>query len=45
MFSGVFFEVPVGVMIGMVAVIVLVPVVYSYVVYRRIEGFGDGSLR
>jgi hypothetical protein len=47
MFSGVFFDVPVELLLGMIGVIVLVPVVYSYVVYRRIEGFGegDGSLR
>jgi uncharacterized membrane protein len=47
MLSGVLFEIPVAVLLGMVGVIVVVPVVYSYVVYRRIEGFGegDGSLR
>jgi uncharacterized membrane protein len=47
MLSGVLFEIPIAVLIGMVGVIVVVPVVYSYVVYRRIEGFGegDGSLR
>jgi uncharacterized membrane protein len=47
MFAGVLFEIPVAVLLGMVGVIVVVPVVYSYVVYRRVEGFGegDGSLR
>ena len=43
MFSGVFFDVPVELLLGMIGVIVLVPVVYSYVVYRRIEGFGEGG--
>lgn len=42
MFSGVFFEVPVWLLLGMVGVIVVVPVVYSYVVYRKVEGFGEG---
>ena len=42
MFSGVFFAVPVWLLIGMIGVIVLVPVVYSYVVYRKVEGFGEG---
>jgi uncharacterized membrane protein len=47
MFAGVLFEIPVAVLLGMVGVIVVVPVVYSYVIYRRVEGFGegDGSLR
>jgi hypothetical protein len=36
MLSGVFFEVPVLLLLGMVGVIVVVPVVYSYVVYWRI---------
>jgi hypothetical protein len=43
MFSGVFFDLPVALLIGMIGAIVLVPVVYSYVVYRRIEGFGEGG--
>jgi uncharacterized membrane protein len=43
MFSGVFFDLPVAFLIGMIGAIVLVPVVYSYVVYRRIEGFGEGG--
>jgi uncharacterized membrane protein len=43
MLSGVLFEIPIAVLIGMVGVIVVVPVVYSYVVYRRVEGFGDGD--
>jgi uncharacterized membrane protein len=44
MLSGVLFEVPVALLLGMVGVIVVVPVVYSYLVYRRVEGFGgDGE--
>jgi uncharacterized membrane protein len=47
MLSGVVFAVPVWLLIGMVGVIVGVPVVYSYVVYRKVEGVGegDGSVR
>jgi uncharacterized membrane protein len=47
MLPGAFFEVPVWVLIGVVGVIAVVPLVYSYVIYRKVEGFeeGDGSVR
>lgn len=41
--SGVVVRVPVALLVGMVVVIVLVPVGYSYWVYRRVEGFGEGD--
>ncbi len=33
-----------GALIGIVAVIAIVPVVYSYVLYRRIEGFDENKM-
>jgi len=47
MLAGVFFEVPVWALLGMLGALVVVPVVYSYVIYRKVEGFGegDGSVR
>lgn len=41
MLSGVFFEVPTWLLMGMVGVIMVVPLVYSYVIYKKVEGFGD----
>lgn len=38
--SGIFVRVPVAVLVGMIVVVVLVPLGYSYWVYRRVEGFG-----
>jgi uncharacterized membrane protein len=43
MLAGMFVMIPPVVFLVMVGVIVLVPVVYSYVVYRRVEGFGEES--
>ena len=40
MFAGMFVMIPPVVFLVMVGVIVLVPVVYSYVAYRKVEGFG-----
>ncbi len=34
----------VAVLIGVLAVIAIVPIVYSYVLYRRIEGFGENEI-
>jgi uncharacterized membrane protein len=41
MLAGMFVMIPPVVFLVMVGVIVLVPVVYSYVVYRKVEGFGE----
>ena len=43
MLAGMFVTIPPVVFLVMVGMIVLVPVVYSYVVYRRVEGFGEES--
>jgi hypothetical protein len=39
--AGMFVMVPPVVFLVMVGVIVLVPVVYSYVAYKRVEGFEE----
>lgn len=41
MMLGAFFPALAGWTVGFVLVIAVVPVVYSYIVYRRVEGFGD----
>jgi hypothetical protein len=41
MLAGMFVMIPPVVLLVMVGAIVLVPVVYSYVVYRKVEGFGE----
>jgi uncharacterized membrane protein len=43
MLSGMFVMIPPVVFLVMVGVIILVPVVYSYVVYKRVEGFEEES--
>jgi uncharacterized membrane protein len=45
MLAGIFVTLPSWLWVGMIAVIVLVPVVYSYLAYRRIEGFGEDDGR
>lgn len=42
--AGAFVRVPVGWLVGLIVLLVLVPIVYSYFLYRRVEGFeGDGE--
>jgi uncharacterized membrane protein len=41
MLAGIFVTLQPWLLIGMIVAIVLVPVVYSYLVYRRVEGFGN----
>ena len=41
--SGAFLPVSPNLLIGMVVAIVLVPVIYSYVLYRKVEGFDEGD--
>jgi hypothetical protein len=41
MLTGIFVTPQPWLLIGMIVAIVLVPVVYSYLVYRRVEGFGN----
>lgn len=43
MLAGAFVPVPPEWLVGAIVVIVLVPVVYSYFVYRRVEGFANGD--
>ena len=43
MFSNAFFRWPPRVLIGSIVFVALVPIVYSYILYRRIEGFADDS--
>jgi uncharacterized membrane protein len=43
MLAGVFVAIPAALFVVMVAVIVLVPVPYSYLAYRKVEGFRDGD--
>ena len=41
MLAGIFVTLQPWLLIGMIVVIALVPVLYSYWLYRRVEGFGD----
>ncbi len=41
MFLNAFIRLPDGVLIGSIVVVALVPVVYSFVLYRRLEGFEE----
>ena len=40
LFAGAFFTITPGWLLGMVLLVALVPVIYSYFIYRRVEGFG-----
>lgn len=41
-FAGVFFPLAIELIFGLIILLVLAPVVYSYFVYRRVEGFDEG---
>jgi hypothetical protein len=41
MFLNAFVRFPMGWLIGSIVVVALVPIVYSFVIYRRIEGFRE----
>ena len=41
MFLNAFIRLPEGVLIGSIVVVALVPVVYSFVLYRKVEGFDE----